>query len=149
MNDTLAPWRWLVCSELHTLEIGVWVAVNVFKGFEKKPKQATGPVIYRRVNPLKFALQQGRTVGLTTNTMLVRRDGLESAIEDSAAPIRNREGVAVGAVIVFRDVGEAHALAGKMAYVAQHDILTELPNRLLLNDRLIQSMGIMSILLEA
>ena len=92
-------------------------------------------------DPLKFALQQGRTVGLTTNSMLVRRDGLESAIEDSAAPIRDREGVAVGAVIVFRDVGEAHALVRKMAYVAQHDILTELPNRLLLNDRLIQAMG--------
>jgi diguanylate cyclase (GGDEF)-like protein/PAS domain S-box-containing protein len=92
-------------------------------------------------DPLRFALQQDRTVGLTTNSVLVRRDGVESAIEDSAAPIHDREGVAVGAVIVFRDVGEAQALARKMAYVAQHDILTELPNRLLLNDRLIQAMG--------
>ena len=92
-------------------------------------------------DPLQFALQQDRTVGLATSTMLVRRDGLESAIEDSAAPIRDREGRAVGAVIVFRDVGEAQALARKMAYVAQHDFLTELPNRMLLNDRLTQAMG--------
>lgn len=92
-------------------------------------------------DPLEFALQQDRTVGLTTNTMLVRRDGLESAIEDSAAPIRDHEGRVVGAVIVFRDVGEAQALARKMARVAQHDFLTELPNRLLLNDRLIQAIG--------
>ena len=92
-------------------------------------------------DPPKFALQQDRTVGLTTNSMLVRRDGVESAIEDSAAPIRDRDGVAVGAVIVFRDVGEAQALARKMAYVAQHDVLTELPNRLLLNDRLSQAIG--------
>jgi len=95
-------------------------------------------------DPLKFALQQDRTVGLTTDIMLVRRDGVESAIEDSAAPIHDREGVAVGAVIVFRDVGEAQALARRMAYVAQHDILTQLPNRLLLNDRLIQAMGMAS-----
>jgi len=66
---------------------------------------------------------------------------VESAIEDSAAPIHDREGVAVGAVIVFRGVGEAQALAKRMAYIAQHDVLTELPNRLLLNDRLIQAMG--------
>jgi len=92
-------------------------------------------------DPLEFALQQDRTVGLTTNTMLVRRDGLESAIEDSAAPIRDREGRVVGGVIVFRDVGEAQALARRMSYVAQHDVLTELPNRMLLNDRLSQAMG--------
>ncbi len=92
-------------------------------------------------DPLEFALQQDRTVGLTVNTMLVRRDGLESAIEDSAAPIRDREGHVVGAVIVFRDVSEAQALARRMSYVAQHDVLTELPNRMLLNDRLMQAMA--------
>lgn len=92
-------------------------------------------------NPLLFALQQDRTVSLTTNCLLVRRDGLESAIEDSAAPIRDRHGRVVGAVLVFRDVGEAQALARKMSHLAQHDFLTELPNRLLLNDRLNQAIG--------
>ena len=92
-------------------------------------------------NPLEFALQQDQTVGLTTNCMLVRRDGIESAIEDSAAPIRDREGRVVGAVIVFRDVGEAQALARKMSHLAQHDFLTELPNRMLLNDRLTQAIA--------
>ena len=92
-------------------------------------------------NPLEFAIQQDRAVGLMTNSVLVRRDGFESAIEDSAAPIRDHEGRLVGAVIVFRDVGEAQALARKMAQVAQHDPLTELPNRLLLNDRLTQAIA--------
>ena len=86
-------------------------------------------------------MQQDQTVSLTTNCLLVRRDGLESAIEDSAAPIRDREGRVVGAVIVFRDVGEAQALARKMAHLAQHDFLTELPNRMLLNDRLTQAIA--------
>ena len=90
-------------------------------------------------DPLKFAVQQDDTVSLTKNTLLVRRDGLESAIEDSAAPIRDREGRVVGAVIVFRDVGVSQNLARKMTLVSQHDVLTEVPNRLLLNDRLRQA----------
>jgi len=92
-------------------------------------------------NPLEFAVQQDQTVSLATNCVLVRRDGFESAIEDSAAPIRDREGRVVGAVIVFRDVGEAQALARKMSHLAQHDFLTELPNRMLLNDRLSQAIA--------
>ena len=90
-------------------------------------------------NPLEFAIQQDQTVGLTADCLLIRRDGFESAIEDSAAPIRDREGRVVGAVLVFRDVGRAQALAHKMSHLAQHDMLTELPNRLLLNDRLGQA----------
>lgn len=92
-------------------------------------------------DPLAFALQQDRTVALTINSVLVRRDGMEAAIEDSAAPIHDRDGRTVGAVIVFRDVGEAQALARKMAHVAQHDMLTKLPNRMLLNDRLGQAIA--------
>jgi diguanylate cyclase (GGDEF)-like protein/PAS domain S-box-containing protein len=92
-------------------------------------------------NPLEAAVQQGQTVSLTKDSLLVRRDGLELAIEDSAAPVRDREGRVVGAVIVFRDVGESQALARQMAKLAQHDALTQLPNRLLLNDRLTQALA--------
>lgn len=91
-------------------------------------------------NPLEFAIQQDQTVGLTADCLLVRRDGAEMAIEDSAAPIRNQEGRVVGAVLVFRDVGKAQALAHRMSHLAQHDFLTGLPNRVLLDDRLRQAM---------
>ena len=84
-------------------------------------------------------MQQDRTVSLTKNSRLVRRDGLESAIEDSAAPVRDHMGQVVGAVIVFRDVGDSQSLARKMTLVSQRDPLTELPNRLLLDDRLAQA----------
>jgi diguanylate cyclase (GGDEF)-like protein len=78
-------------------------------------------------------------VGLTPNCLLVRRDGVESSIQDSAAPIHDRRGTVTGAVMVFHDVTTARALSLRMAYLAQHDGLTDLPNRALLQDRLNQA----------
>jgi diguanylate cyclase (GGDEF)-like protein/PAS domain S-box-containing protein len=93
------------------------------------------------LNPMAFAMRGNRTVGLTPNCLLVRRDGFESAIEDSAAPIHDRQGRVTGAVMVFHDVSTARALSMRMAYLAQHDSLTDLPNRVLFNDRLTQAMA--------
>jgi diguanylate cyclase (GGDEF)-like protein/PAS domain S-box-containing protein len=86
-------------------------------------------------NPMARAVQENRTVGLTANCILIRRDGFESAVEDSAAPIHDRGGQVTGAVIVFRDVSAARATTQKLAHLAQHDFLTDLPNRMLLSDR--------------
>lgn len=87
-------------------------------------------------NPLAMAMLQDETVGLGANCLLVRRDGHESAIEDTAAPMRDPRGRVTGAVIVFRDVGAAREMSQRMSHLAQHDTLTGLPNRLLLRDRL-------------
>ncbi len=62
-------------------------------------------------DPMEMAVEQNRTVGLTLNCILIRRDGFESAIEDSAAPIRDRIGRVIGAVIVFHDVSAARAMS--------------------------------------
>ncbi|WP_457981529.1 diguanylate cyclase [Ectopseudomonas composti] len=61
------------------------------------------------------------------------------AFEDSSAPIHNGDGQISGAVVVFHDVSAAQAMADKMTHLAQHDILTHLPNRLLLDDRIAQA----------
>jgi len=90
-------------------------------------------------DPLAIAMRQDTTVGLSANCLLIRRDGHESAIEDTAAPIHDRHGQVTGAVIVFHDVGVARAMSLRMSHLAQHDPLTGLPNRLLLNDRLAQA----------
>jgi diguanylate cyclase (GGDEF)-like protein/PAS domain S-box-containing protein len=92
-------------------------------------------------NPLRAAIRKNRTVGLTPNCILIRRDGAEFAIEDSAAPIHDQHGLATGAVIVFHDVSVARALGAEMSHLAQHDILTNLPNRTLLQDRLTQAIA--------
>ncbi len=90
-------------------------------------------------NPMDKAVEQNRTVHLPSNCILVRRDGFEIPIEDSVSPIHDRQGLATGAVIVFRDVSAARAMARQIAHSAEHDFLTGLPNRMLLNDRLSQA----------
>jgi diguanylate cyclase (GGDEF)-like protein/PAS domain S-box-containing protein len=90
-------------------------------------------------NPMQLAVKQDQTVRLAAHCVLIRRDGREFAIEDSAAPIHSRQGQVIGAVIVFHDVGEARSMALKMTHLAQHDLLTDLPNRSLLNDRITQA----------
>src|ERR1700693_5633228 len=93
-------------------------------------------------NPLELAVQQNKVVGLSANCILIRRDGYESAIEDSAAPIHDRDGQVTGAVIVFHDVSMAREMVLEMSHKAQHDVLTDLPNRMLLMDRLSQAISI-------
>ena len=93
-------------------------------------------------NPMLRAIEEDRTVGLATDSVLIRRDGFESAIEDSAAPIHNRDGWVTGAVIVFHDVSASRAMALEMAHLAQHDFLTSLPNRMLLTERFSHAIGL-------
>ncbi|MGA2562844.1 MAG: EAL domain-containing protein [Steroidobacteraceae bacterium] len=87
-------------------------------------------------NPMLLAIRDNKSVALTPNCVLIRRDGIEAAIEDSAAPIHDRRGAVIGAVMVFHDISAARAMTLRMSYLAQHDSLTDLPNRVLLNDRL-------------
>jgi PAS domain S-box-containing protein len=54
-------------------------------------------------SPVERVLREGRIVGLANHTLLVRRDGVETPIEDSAAPIVDAEGELLGVVLVFRD----------------------------------------------
>ncbi|BBP02089.1 GGDEF domain-containing response regulator [Sulfuriferula nivalis] len=92
-------------------------------------------------NPMDSAVQKNKTVGIDIDSVLIRRDGVETSIEDSAAPIRDRGGRVIGAVIVFHDVSAIRLMALKMSHQAQHDFLTDLPNRSLLNDRLTQAIS--------
>lgn len=61
-------------------------------------------------NPVEKALRLGTIVGLANHTMLLREDGAEFLIDDSAAPIRDNLGSLFGVVLVFRDVTEQRKL---------------------------------------
>ena len=90
-------------------------------------------------NPIKLVLQTNKPRVLAADTLLIKRDGTEVAIEDSTSPIHNWDGQLTGVVIVFHDVSATKAMALKMTHLAQHDFLTNLPNRVLLNDRIAQA----------
>lgn len=80
-------------------------------------------------NPVQKALRENTVVALANHTVLIRRDGKEVHIEDSAAPIRYPNGNILGVVLVFHDVGEKRKLANQISYQATHDALTGLYNR--------------------
>jgi PAS domain S-box-containing protein len=58
------------------------------------------------VNPVRIVLAEGRIVGLANHTLLIAKDGTRRPIDDSAAPVRTRDGELLGVVLVFRDVSE-------------------------------------------
>lgn len=59
-------------------------------------------------SPAQRALREGHAVGLSNHVLLITRDGTERPIADSAAPIADERGEAIGAVIVFRDQTAAY-----------------------------------------
>lgn len=90
-------------------------------------------------NPMLKASEHNRKGNLPANSVLIQKDGTEIYIEDSVAPIHDHDGKVIGSVLVFRDVSAARAMAQQIAHAAEHDFLTGLPNRLLLNDRIGQA----------
>lgn len=94
------------------------------------------------LDPMAKATAQNQTGTLPLNSILIRRDGREVNIEDSVAPIHDHDRQVTGAVIVFRDVSATRALEKELTNSAQHDFLTGLPNRMLLNDRIGQAIAL-------
>jgi diguanylate cyclase (GGDEF)-like protein/PAS domain S-box-containing protein len=125
--ETMTGWR---CDEAKGLPLA-----KVFQIIDGVTRQTAQ-------DPMEMAVMKNRAVGLAENCILIRRDGFEVAIEDSAAPIHDRAGRVIGAVIVFHDVGVSRAMSLEMTRLAQHDALTGLPNRLLLLDRITQSISL-------
>jgi diguanylate cyclase (GGDEF)-like protein/PAS domain S-box-containing protein len=87
-------------------------------------------------NPILRCLREGRIVELVEPSLLVSRSGQEISIQDSAAPIRDRGGRLIGAVMVFHDVSQERRLQRALAYQATHDALTGLINRREFENRL-------------
>ncbi|MEL1265039.1 bifunctional diguanylate cyclase/phosphodiesterase [Pseudoxanthomonas putridarboris] len=94
-----------------------------------------------QVVPLARALspeesEETHSLALAGDIELLRRDGTRILVERSLSAIHDRDDLIVGSVMVLRDITEARALSSRMAYLAHHDALTSLPNRLQLNETL-------------
>jgi PAS domain S-box-containing protein len=94
---------------------GLWVHI-VFDIVHERTREAA-------TVPTAEVLRTGTTQALADNTLLVSRGGAETAIADSAAPIRDVAGQVVGVVLVFRDVTDERR-AQRIAH-EQHNMLAE------------------------
>ncbi|MBN1237059.1 MAG: PAS domain S-box protein, partial [Gammaproteobacteria bacterium] len=86
--------------------------------------------------PVLRCLAEGRTLAAAANVVLWHREGSSLAIQDSAAPIQDRSGHMIGAVMVFHDVSQERQLHRKLTYYASHDSLTGFINRREFEERL-------------
>ena len=57
-------------------------------------------------SPIERALNEGIVIGLANHTILIQKNGKEVPIDDSGAPIKDREGKTTGVVLIFRDITE-------------------------------------------
>jgi diguanylate cyclase (GGDEF)-like protein/PAS domain S-box-containing protein len=80
-------------------------------------------------DPIETVVREGRAVEVKGDILLVRANGTEIAIDQSAAPIRDRAGEITGVVMVLHDVSRERQYAAKLSYQASHDALTGLINR--------------------
>jgi PAS domain S-box-containing protein len=69
-------------------------------------------------NPVEKVLETGFVVGLANHTVLIRRDGRDVPIDDSAAPIRDDRGQLLGVVLIFRDITPRRRTEMTQSYLA-------------------------------
>ena len=86
-------------------------------------------------------LREGGVIVGSDQAALIDRIGRELPIQNSAAPIRARDGRLLGTVVVFRDVSHERRLRRALSYQATHDALTGLINRREFEQRLQAALG--------
>ncbi|WP_200388620.1 sensor domain-containing diguanylate cyclase [Thiocapsa imhoffii] len=89
-------------------------------------------------SPLQRALVSGRSE-IHDSAYSRRADGGRFPVEYSASPVKEH-GQVTGAVVVFRDITKRRESEEEMFYRANYDVITELPNRNLLLERLGQEL---------
>jgi diguanylate cyclase (GGDEF)-like protein/PAS domain S-box-containing protein len=89
-------------------------------------------------NPAHQVLRENARVDISQPVMLIGKGGQRTAVQITASPLQDSAGMIEGCVIALHDVSEALQLAERISYLSNQDVLTGLPNRILLMDRLEQ-----------
>ena len=71
-------------------------------------------------DPVAKVLEKGMIVGLANHTVLIRKDGTDFPIDDSGAPIIDKEGKITGVVLIFRDISERKQNESKLDEYAKN-----------------------------
>jgi len=80
-------------------------------------------------NLVETILESGNPFLLANYRILIAKDGMETPIEENAAPIKDIEGNSNGVVLVFRDYTETKESINRIEYLSYRDQLTGLYNR--------------------
>ena len=80
-------------------------------------------------NPVRLCLAENTVISGNDRTKLVGKEEQHYSIQETTAPILDRQGQMIGVVLVFQDVTEARETARHLAFQSSHDTLTRLPNR--------------------
>src|SRR3984957_2578594 len=105
----------IVCDSSGKVTLINQAAVGATGGTKEQAQAQPLETVFRIVNedtretvesPVAKVLRVGTVVGLANHTVLIRRDGTELPIDDSGAPIRDKDNEIVGVVLVFRDITE-------------------------------------------
>jgi diguanylate cyclase (GGDEF)-like protein/PAS domain S-box-containing protein len=133
--------RWLVANEFY---------LNLFElsGIEYQGKTAAelaqlswryGEDLVASLETDRQAWREGRSVAFETS--LSGADGLPKVFDVIKLPLFNVDGSRKGLVMVGRDITDRKQAAARIQHLAHHDSLTDLPNRVLFQERLRQSLA--------
>lgn len=75
------------------------------------------------------ALAKGMATPLGVDTVLIRADGTQIAVEGSVAPVQGMDNRIAGALLLLQDVTKLRKITDSLAHEARHDVLTGLVNR--------------------
>ena len=131
--DTLNPAAQTMTGWTGTEAVGKPVD-SVFRVFNEADRKM-------QLSPVAALMREGRSLHFSGSTVLMRRDDGEIAVDVSAAPIRDRDGTIIGAVIVFYDVTDDRRSIAQLSHQARHDALTGIPNRREFEHRLSRALG--------
>lgn len=107
-------------------------ASEVFESFDRHRHQRTSTAMEDTLRTASPVIKQ---------TVMIQECGDRRVIEELATPLYDRHHEVVGAVSILRDVTETLLKTEELAYAADHDPLTGLPNRSLLTSRLHQAIA--------